>query len=211
MASPTRWTWVWVKATSWWWTGRPGMLRFTGLQRVGHDWATELNWTESKLSYRHAELGATKKKKNKESRNAQACSLWSLSSLFSRKKWKNLTPFFFFSPFHSNKFPHHFISSISMEKGKYLSFLSLSGWEQNLSFALFENHQLLPRGRSFLLLQIFLERHESQEIFPGVKRDQVVNLSLLLQCWHGTHRPYLNGVMELVNYIFQMFCIFTIF
>ena len=32
---------------SWWWTGRPGMLRFMGLQRVGHDWATELNWTES--------------------------------------------------------------------------------------------------------------------------------------------------------------------
>ena len=31
---------------SWWWTGRPGMLRFMGLQRVGHDWATELNWTE---------------------------------------------------------------------------------------------------------------------------------------------------------------------
>ena len=31
---------------SWWWTGRPGVLRFMGLQRVGHDWATELNWTE---------------------------------------------------------------------------------------------------------------------------------------------------------------------
>ena len=29
---------------SWWWTGRPGMLWFMGLQRVGHDWATELNW-----------------------------------------------------------------------------------------------------------------------------------------------------------------------
>ena len=33
---------------SWWWTGRPGMLQFMGLQRVGHDWATELNWTELK-------------------------------------------------------------------------------------------------------------------------------------------------------------------
>ena len=30
----------------WWWTGRPGVLRFMGSQRVGHDWATELNWTE---------------------------------------------------------------------------------------------------------------------------------------------------------------------
>ena len=47
IASPTRWTWVWVDSGSWWWTGRPGMLGFMGLQRVRHDWATELNWTFS--------------------------------------------------------------------------------------------------------------------------------------------------------------------
>ena len=46
MASLTRWTWVWVNSGSWCWTGRPGMLRFMGSQRVRHDWATELNWTE---------------------------------------------------------------------------------------------------------------------------------------------------------------------
>ena len=46
MASPTRWTWFWVNSRSWWWTGRPGVLRFMGSQRVGHDWATELNRTE---------------------------------------------------------------------------------------------------------------------------------------------------------------------
>ena len=46
MASPTWCTWVWVNSGSWWWTGRPGMLQSMGLQRVGHDWATELNWTE---------------------------------------------------------------------------------------------------------------------------------------------------------------------
>ena len=46
MASPTWWTWVWVNSRSWWWTGRPGMLRFMGWQRVGHDWVTELNWTD---------------------------------------------------------------------------------------------------------------------------------------------------------------------
>ena len=46
MASLTRWMWVWVNSVSWWWTGRPGVLRFMGSQRVGHDWATELNWTE---------------------------------------------------------------------------------------------------------------------------------------------------------------------
>ena len=44
MASRTRWTWVWVNSGSWWWTGRPGVLQFMGLQRVGHDWVTELNW-----------------------------------------------------------------------------------------------------------------------------------------------------------------------
>ena len=42
MASPTRWTWVWVSSGSWWWTGRPGMLQSMGLQRVRQDWATEL-------------------------------------------------------------------------------------------------------------------------------------------------------------------------
>ena len=45
MASLTRWRWVWVNSGSWWWTGRPGVLRFMGSQRVRHDWATELNWT----------------------------------------------------------------------------------------------------------------------------------------------------------------------
>ena len=42
MASPTQWTWVWVNSGSWWWTGRPGVLRFMALQRVGHDWVTKL-------------------------------------------------------------------------------------------------------------------------------------------------------------------------
>ena len=41
----TQWTWVWVNSRSWWWTGRPGVLQSMGLQRVGHDWAAELNWT----------------------------------------------------------------------------------------------------------------------------------------------------------------------
>ena len=36
--------WAWVSSGSWWWTGRPGILQSMGSQRVGHDWATELNW-----------------------------------------------------------------------------------------------------------------------------------------------------------------------
>ena len=54
MASPTRWTWVWVTSGSWWWTGRPGVLQFMGSQRVGHDWATELNWTETLIDVLHS-------------------------------------------------------------------------------------------------------------------------------------------------------------
>ena len=46
MASLSQWTWIWVNSRSWWWAGRPGVLQSMGLQRVGHDWATELNWTE---------------------------------------------------------------------------------------------------------------------------------------------------------------------
>ena len=48
MASPTWWTCVWVDSGSWWWTGRPGVLRFMGSQGVRHDW--RLNWTELKLN-----------------------------------------------------------------------------------------------------------------------------------------------------------------
>ena len=52
MASPMWWTWVWVSSRSWWWTGKPGVLRSMGLQRVRHNWATELNWTELRLLIR---------------------------------------------------------------------------------------------------------------------------------------------------------------
>ena len=43
MASPTWWTWVWASSRSWWRTGKPGVLQSVASQRVGHDWATELN------------------------------------------------------------------------------------------------------------------------------------------------------------------------
>ena len=44
----TQWTWVSINSGSWWWTGRPGVLWFMGSQRVGHDWASELNWRAGK-------------------------------------------------------------------------------------------------------------------------------------------------------------------
>ena len=51
MASLTWLTWVWVNSGSWWWTGRPGVLWFMGLQRVRHDWATEMNWIMSDVEH----------------------------------------------------------------------------------------------------------------------------------------------------------------
>ena len=44
MASPTKWTWIWVNSRCWWWTAKPGMLQSIGSQRARHDWATELNF-----------------------------------------------------------------------------------------------------------------------------------------------------------------------
>ena len=44
MASATWWTWVWAGSQNWWWTGKSGVLQSMGSQRVGHDWAAELNW-----------------------------------------------------------------------------------------------------------------------------------------------------------------------
>ena len=46
MASLTQWTWLWANSGSWWWTGRPSLLQSMGSQRAGHDWVSELNWTE---------------------------------------------------------------------------------------------------------------------------------------------------------------------
>ena len=44
MPSLMQWTWVWASSGSWWWTGEPGVPQSMGSQRVGHNWATELNW-----------------------------------------------------------------------------------------------------------------------------------------------------------------------
>ena len=46
MVSLTQWTWVWVNSRNCWWMERPGMRQSMGFQRVRHDWATELSWTD---------------------------------------------------------------------------------------------------------------------------------------------------------------------
>ena len=50
MTSPTWWTWVWASSGHWWRTGKPVILQPMGLHRVGDDWVTELNWTNSWLA-----------------------------------------------------------------------------------------------------------------------------------------------------------------
>ena len=56
MASPTWWIWVWVSSGSWWWTGKSGMLQSMASQRVGHNWATELNWSGFYLQFPEKEF-----------------------------------------------------------------------------------------------------------------------------------------------------------
>ena len=42
MASLTRWTWVWARSRSWWWTEKPGILQYTGSQK---SWRWPIDWT----------------------------------------------------------------------------------------------------------------------------------------------------------------------
>ena len=48
----------------WWWTGRPGVLRFMGSQRVGHNWATELKRVEKLKLLKHSKKGFLNIKEN---------------------------------------------------------------------------------------------------------------------------------------------------
>ena len=50
VVSLTQWTWVWASSGSWWWTGKPGVLKSMGWQWIGHDWTTELtDWRHMHL------------------------------------------------------------------------------------------------------------------------------------------------------------------
>ena len=75
MASPTRWTWVWVDFRSWW-TGRTRMLWFMGSQRVGHDWTTELNWTEHVRTWMTFKELCTWKKSDQKATYCMVLMIW---------------------------------------------------------------------------------------------------------------------------------------
>ena len=55
---------IWASSGSWWWTGKPGVLQFMGSQRVGHDWAAELNWLNSEAKI-HVHILYYEPKENK--------------------------------------------------------------------------------------------------------------------------------------------------
>ena len=69
-----------MDSRSWWWTGRPGELWFMGLQRVRHDWVTELNWTE--YIWRH--LAGLRW----ESGSAQARQVWRGAHIYTHISFK---------------------------------------------------------------------------------------------------------------------------
>ena len=83
MASLTRWTWVWVNSGSWWWTGRPGVLRFMGLQRVRHDWVTELNYRLGNCSLDPMKLRQWNTKQEAE----RKLHLWKKASALVQRNW----------------------------------------------------------------------------------------------------------------------------
>ena len=57
MASPTQWTWVWAYSGFWWWAGKPGVLQSMVLQRVRHNWATELNLKQNRSGKEYMHVG----------------------------------------------------------------------------------------------------------------------------------------------------------
>ena len=73
----TLWPWGWGSSGSWWWAGKPGVLQSIRLQRVGHDWATELNWTAAL----NRQILIDLKPGNKNSASVWSCTLGVLSLL----------------------------------------------------------------------------------------------------------------------------------
>ena len=117
LASRTWWTWVWVNSGSWWWTGRPGVLQFMGSQRVGHDWVTELNWTDVHF---YVEL-------TPRSRNAGPSIIYTFSFIDTVKQfWKWLYKYIFLSTVWAFRFyiylicPVFFIFAILVGMGWHL-------------------------------------------------------------------------------------------
>ena len=107
MASLTRWTWIWVDSRSWCCTERPAMLRFMGSQRIGHDWATKLNWTEEK---KHTEMSWIRRKSQDDNIYLLICTNTVIFqfdyNLHFPDGWRDWTPFHGYWPYTYTSFAH---------------------------------------------------------------------------------------------------------
>ena len=135
MASPTQWTRVWVNYRSWWSTGKPGVLKSMGSQRVGHNWATELNWTEVTVIVVQS-LSRIRLFETPWTVLCQASLSFTISQ--SLLRFMSIQPEMLFGPSHLLPPSSHFAFSLSQHQGlshepalrmrwpKYWSFISLS-------------------------------------------------------------------------------------
>ena len=60
ISSLTQWTSVWASFRSWWWTRKPGMLQSIGLQRIGHNWVTELSLLRTNICLCESKISSWK-------------------------------------------------------------------------------------------------------------------------------------------------------
>ena len=77
-----------------WWTGKPGMLRFMGSQKVGHDWATELNWTGLLFRWKaEASFGIGRRQRSGSGQKRQTFGPLVHLALFSMEGLDSVPPF----------------------------------------------------------------------------------------------------------------------
>ena len=121
--------WVRVISRSWWWTRRPGVLQFMGLQRVRHNWVTELNWTEMFFWYSLAFLMIQ-----------QMLAIWSLVPLpFLKPAWTSGSSQFSYCWSLAWRIFEHYLSSMwnecnCMVVWTFFGFALLWDWNENWSF-----------------------------------------------------------------------------
>ena len=89
MTSPTQWTWIWVNSRSLWWTGRPGVLRFMGLQSwtwLSH-W-TELSWKGKESAFNAGDLVSIPESgRSPKERNVSPLQYYCLDNPMDRGAW----------------------------------------------------------------------------------------------------------------------------
>ena len=111
---------------SWWWTGRPGVLQLMGSQRVGHEWATELNWTEQNWRHTSTKLMISSQCKLKKTEKGATFSIY--DSMFI-----NVRPMYFLSTpqVHVSSFEKQWLTRTHLKLVSRLKTRADSGVTQN--------------------------------------------------------------------------------